>query len=257
VYVFVYLETGLLRCTATRRRLPFPANVFTDVCPNPLHGFQCQRRSSICLRRTIQWQSHPRCGGTNEPDMTSKAIEEAFQRHPRPQVPTNAGLLQQPVVPSQAAPLQQPPVTPKAQRPPVPTKAALLQRAIDDRRRTITYQEVRESPWNTLTRQGDLVQGKHVWSICTYKRQLVMVRELAIEAGRRQLEMLKRLSDHPHVSTIKQAFETNDSIFFQLEYSRYTLEEVLSVHICLEESHIRVIASAVSERKFSSSSRYS
>jgi serine/threonine protein kinase len=73
-----------------------------------------------------------------------------------------------------------------------------------------------------------------------------MVRELANDAGRRQLEMLKRLTDHPHLTTIKQAFETEGSIFFQLEYSRYTLEEVLNVHTRLEDPHIRVIASAVS-----------
>ena len=72
-----------------------------------------------------------------------------------------------------------------------------------------------------------------------------MVRELANDAGRRQLEMLKRLSDHPHISTIKQAFKNDSSIFFQLEYSRYTLEEVLNVYTRLEDLHIRVIASAV------------
>jgi hypothetical protein len=159
--------------------------------------------------------------------MVSKTIEEAFQRHPRPQVPIKPA---------------------PSQRLTVPTKAALLQRAIeDDKRRSLTYQEIRESPWKTLTRQGDLVQGKHVRSICVHRRQLVMVREIANDAGRRQLEMLKRLSDHPHISTIKQTFEIDDSIFFQLEYSRYTLEEVLNVHTCLEEPHIRVIASAVSQ----------
>ena len=158
--------------------------------------------------------------------MLSKAVEEAFQRHPRPQVPIKPG---------------------PSQRPTVPTKVALLQRAIeDDKRRSLAYQEIRESPWKTLIRQGDLVQGNHVRSICVHRRQLVMVRELANDAGRRQLEMLKRLSDHPHLSTIKQAFETEGSIFFQLEYSRYTLEEVLNVHTRLEDPHIRVIASAVS-----------
>ena len=75
-----------------------------------------------------------------------------------------------------------------------------------------------------------------------------MIREIANESGRRQREMLKRLSEHPQVSTIQQTFETDDSVFFQLEYSKYTLEEVLSVHSCLEEPHIRVIASAVSHR---------
>ncbi|OWY53300.1 hypothetical protein AALT_g11519 [Alternaria alternata] len=72
-----------------------------------------------------------------------------------------------------------------------------------------------------------------------------MVREIAKDTGRRQLEVLKKLSDHPHISTIEQSFETENAIFFQLEYSRYTLEEVLNVHTCLEDLHIRVIASAI------------
>jgi serine/threonine protein kinase len=170
--------------------------------------------------------------------MASRLIEDAFQRHPRPQVPTKAALVKQPLVPTKAA---------LSQRPPVPTKGALLQRAVeDDKRRTLIHQDIRGSPWKTLVRLGDLVQGKYVWSICIHERQLVMVKEVAVEAGHRQLGMLKRLSDHPHVSAVKQAFETDDSLFFQLEYSRYTLEEVLNVHTRLEEPHIRVIASAVS-----------
>jgi hypothetical protein len=158
--------------------------------------------------------------------MVSKAIEEAFKRHPRPQVPIKPG---------------------PSQRLTVPTKVALLQRAIeDDRQRSLTYRELPENPWETLIRQGDLVQGKHVRSICVHQRQLVMVREMAKDTGRRQLEVLKKLSDHPHISTIEQSFETENAIFFQLEYSRYTLEEVLNVHTCLEDLHIRVIASTVS-----------
>ncbi|RYO12451.1 hypothetical protein AA0121_g9160 [Alternaria tenuissima] len=157
--------------------------------------------------------------------MVSKAIEEAFKRHPRPQVPIKPG---------------------PSQRLTVPTKVALLQRAIeDDRQRSLTYRELPENPWETLIRQGDLVQGKHVRSICVHQRQLVMVREMAKDTGRRQLEVLKKLSDHPHISTIEQSFETENAIFFQLEYSRYTLEEVLNVHTCLEDLHIRVIASTI------------
>jgi hypothetical protein len=126
-----------------------------------------------------------------------------------------------------------------SQRPTVLTKAALLQRAIEDnKRRSLAYQEIRESPWKTLVRQGDLVQGKHVQSICVHRRQLVIVRELANNAGRQQLEMLKRLTNHPHLTTIKQAFKTKGSIFFQLEYSRYTLKEVLNVHTRLKDPHI-------------------
>lgn len=173
----------------------------------------------------IQEEQRLESCGIDETIMAPGAVEQAFKRHPRPQVPTKAEI---------------------TQRLTVPTKAALLQRAReDDKRRALTYQETRESPWETLIRQGDLVQGKRVRTVCIDREQLVMVREMSNEAGRRQLDILKILSEHPHVSTVKQAFETNNSVFFQLEYSRYTLEEVLNVHNCLGEPHIRAIASAV------------
>jgi serine/threonine protein kinase len=147
--------------------------------------------------------------------MASKAIEQAFQRHPRPQG--------------------------------VPTKGALLERALQKAQRSsLPTRELHESPWNTLTRQGELTQGTHVWSICVQQEGLVLVKETSIEAGRDELEKLTKLSDHPNVATIKQAFQTDSSCFFQFEYSRVTLEEVLSVHTRLEEKHIRVIASSVS-----------
>lgn len=156
--------------------------------------------------------------------MTPKSIEEAFQRHPRPQVPTKAAI---------------------SQRLTVPTKGALLQRAKEDEKRRALLQTVNESPWTMLTRHGELLQGKSVRSICVSQGKLVMIKEIASIAGRRQLEMSKKLSEHSHVSTIQKAFEAENLIYVQLEYSKYTLEEILNVHICLEEAHIRVIASAV------------
>ena len=151
-------------------------------------------------------------------NMATKAIEEAFQRHPRPQVPT---------------------------------KAALLQKALEKSKLISTaHREIYDSPWKTLARQGNLVQGKYVWSICVYERQLVLIKETPIQTGRDELEKVKKLSNHLHVSTIIQAFQTETSLFLQLEYSRYTLEEVLNVHICLEELHIRMIASSVSMFKY-------
>ncbi|KAF1840097.1 uncharacterized protein K460DRAFT_348226 [Cucurbitaria berberidis CBS 394.84] len=145
--------------------------------------------------------------------MTSEAIEEAFQRHPRPQVPT---------------------------------KAALLKKALqNDKRLSSPSKEIRGSPWKTLNRQGSLTEGEHVWIVCIQQGQLVMVKEMSLKAGRKELEVLTKLSDHLHVSTIKQAFETETSLYFQLEYARCSLAGVLTYHMQLEEAHIRVLASSV------------
>jgi hypothetical protein len=72
------------------------------------------------------------------------------------------------------------------------------------------------------------------------------MKETSTEMGLAELTKINKLSDHPHVATIKQAFETDTSWYFQFKYARVTLEEVLSVHTQLEERHICVIASSVS-----------
>jgi hypothetical protein len=146
--------------------------------------------------------------------MTSQAMEEAFQRLPRPQVPT---------------------------------KAALLERSFHNSKQpSLKNKRVAHNPWELLSRQGDLTQGVHIWSVCIQAGHLVMVKKIDADVGYRQLEKVKKLSDHPNVATIRQVFEWEGSLLFQFEYTRSTLEEVLNVHSCLKEPHIRVIASAVS-----------
>jgi serine/threonine protein kinase len=143
--------------------------------------------------------------------MTSNSIEEAFQRLPRPQVPTKAALLERSL---------------KKTKPPTSS--------------------VSSNPWKTLSHQGDLTQGKRTLSLCLQGGSMVMVKKVDHDTGQKELEKVKKISDHPNVTTIKQVFESHNSLLFQYEYTRFTLEEVLNVHMFLKETHIRVIASAVS-----------
>ncbi|EMD95303.1 hypothetical protein COCC4DRAFT_150606 [Bipolaris maydis ATCC 48331] len=142
--------------------------------------------------------------------MTSTSIGEAFQRLPRPQVPT---------------------------------AVALMERSLKKAKEPTTG--VTHNPWETLSHLGDLTQGKHKLSLCLQEGQLVIIKEVNREAGHAELEKLKKISDHPNVATIKQVFESKTSVLFQYEYTRFTLEEVLNVHTVLKESHIRLIASAI------------
>lgn len=133
-------------------------------------------------------------------------------------------------------------------RPQAPTKAALLERNLKKRKEQLgpsTKKEITDSPWKQLVRQGELVQGKHTWSICLRQGRLALVTKLETHAGRQELEKVTKLSDHPNVATVKEVFEAEGSLFFQYDYTRFTLEEVLNVHSYLEEMHIRIIASAV------------
>ncbi|UPX14881.1 stress-activated protein kinase signaling cascade [Ascochyta rabiei] len=152
--------------------------------------------------------------------MTSMAKEKAFRRHSRPQ----ASVL------DKATSLN---------RLQVPTKVALLEKSIQKKK------EVSTNPWKTLSVQGELIQGKSKWQLCIQEGLMAIVKSVEIEPGRRELEKIRKLSPHPHVATINQVFESDTSMFFKFEYSRFTLEEVLNVHLSLDESHVRIIASSV------------
>ena len=148
--------------------------------------------------------------------MAPKATEKIFERHPRPQAPLR-----------------------------VPTVAALLGRSLQKKKEAFT------DPWKTLSLQGELVQGKSKWYLCIHEGLMAIVKSVEIESGRRELEKIKKLSNHPHVATVNQVFESDKSMFFRFEYSRCTLEEVLNVHLCLDECHIRIIASSVRSNSLS------
>lgn len=152
--------------------------------------------------------------------MSSQRIEKAFQRHPRPQAP----------VLDKGASLN---------RFQVPTKAALLERSIRKKK------EISTDPWKTLALQGELIQGRSRWHLCIHEGVMTLVKSVDIESGRQELEKIKKLSNHPHVATIGQVFESDQLMYFRFEYSRFTLEEILNVHLCLDESHLRIIASSV------------
>ncbi|EUC27542.1 hypothetical protein COCCADRAFT_111405 [Bipolaris zeicola 26-R-13] len=142
--------------------------------------------------------------------MASNSIGEAFQRLPRPQVPTAVALMERSLK--------------KAKQP----AASVL-----------------HNPWETLSHLGDLTQGKQKLSLCLQGGHLVIIKEVNPDTGKTELEKVKTISDHPHVATIKRVFESRTSLLFQYDYTRFTLEEVLNVHTFLKEPDIQVIASAV------------
>jgi hypothetical protein len=152
--------------------------------------------------------------------MSSRESDKAFQRHPRPQAPA----LGHRVSTSKFS---------------VPTKAALLERTLRRQKAIVT------DPWSSLLLQGDLVQGSSRWHLCIHDGTMALLKSVDIDSGKRELEKLKMLSNHSHVATINQVFESGDLMYFRFDYSRFTLEEILNVHLRLDESHLRIIASSV------------
>jgi serine/threonine protein kinase len=152
--------------------------------------------------------------------MSAKPKDEAFQRHPRPQLPTKAALLFE---------SRKNPEKPKTPSPNGQPKTRVLHHG---------------SPWAAINRLGNLVQGEHQWHVGLSKGKLTMLRKSELEAGRQLLEKVKLLA-HPSISKLEDVFEDKTSLYFRFEYSRFTLEEILNVHLRLDESHIQMIACSV------------
>lgn len=152
--------------------------------------------------------------------MSAKTIEEAFQRHPRPQLPTKAALLLGSLKPSEKS----------------KTSASKQSEKLPLRH---------ESPWSETSRLGEMTQGKNKLSLGLSNGKISMLKRMEIEAGKRHLEMVKLLH-HSNIAKLESVFEQENHIYFQFEYSRFTLEEVLHVHLRFDESHIQAIAYLVS-----------
>jgi serine/threonine protein kinase len=152
--------------------------------------------------------------------MSVKPKEEAFQRHPRPQLPTKATLLFE------------------------SRKNVEKPNTSFSNEQTTTRTLHHGSPWESMSRLGDLTQGNRQWHIGLLNGKMTILRKMELDTGRRHLEKVKLLV-HSNIAKLEDVFEDDSSLYFRFEYSRFTLEEVLSVHLRLEESHILTIACSV------------
>lgn len=153
--------------------------------------------------------------------MSTKFIQEAFQRHPRPQLPTKAALLERSRKNIEENSTHRPP------------KAASPRPVSND-----------EDPWSTRTLLGELKQGNQHWLVYEKQGDLVMTKKVDPERGRRVTEKLQLLS-HSNIANVKQIFIYDSLMHLEFDYTRFTLEEMLNVHLHLDEPHIRVISTSV------------
>jgi hypothetical protein len=157
--------------------------------------------------------------------MSKQIFEEAFQRHPRPQLPTKAALLERSRKPGEDRPHANP-----------TTKTR------DNEKSTSAV--IHEDPWNAMTRLGELIQGEQTWSVGVRLGRLVMVKKVDAETGRKALEKAQLLGQS-NLASIAEVFHHESVYYLGFDYLRITLEEVLNVHARLDESQIRVIATSV------------
>lgn len=103
-------------------------------------------------------------------------------------------------------------------------------------------------PWERFTRLGAIVQGPSELTICVEKGNLQ--RMMMVKTPRRREDGLKeagqlRKFSHPNIVQILEVFSHGDEVYIGLEYCRFTLEEIVNVHIRLEEPQLRLIAHSV------------
>lgn len=106
----------------------------------------------------------------------------------------------------------------------------------------------RESPWCHFNRLGIIVQREHRLIICTSRSSnstMYMLKQLSCQASTDLIENLHSL-DHPSIMRVQSLFVHEEQAHIATEYARYTLEELIGVHVSLEEPHVRYIAKQVS-----------
>ena len=67
---------------------------------------------------------------------------------------------------------------------------------------------------------------------------MALLKSADIDSGKRELEKIKMLSSHLHIAKTNQVFESEGLIYFRFDYSWYTVEEILNVHLRLDKSYL-------------------
>lgn len=176
-------------------------------------------------------------------------MEKAFLRHPRPQdpslpVPTKAALLARSSIgkPLPLSKLSQSVVGETSK-----SNAGSVLASQDEHSDRITTRE--SFPSKELEKLGSLTQGTEQWIICSNKQRqfvlsMVMFKKTSRVTGQQELKVLKQLS-HPGIAQLKYAFIEKESMYIGISYCRYTLMELLHVHLKFREPHIQWLAASV------------
>ena len=103
--------------------------------------------------------------------------------------------------------------------------------------------------WLDLLQLGTLVQGSDEWLLCLSRvhKKLYMLR--AIQGEVEKVIQKTRKMDHPRIVAAAFAVSSDVQSFIGFQYVRYTLEEMLYVHLLMDEVHIRAVATSASDSR--------
>jgi hypothetical protein len=203
-------------------------------------------------------------GTVNEGFGVSHALEHAFTRIPRPQkvldpskplVPTKASLLK---VRNNSKP-REPTILPptKIIAPPVPEMVVTATPPISAATSDVVTDGTGTKDLISIERQlmgatgpiitlGTFWQDNVAWSVRAQRGRaaLMMVKTISIDIGAAEEELLGKLR-HRNIAQFVHSSQEHGTISIALEYCRFTLSEILHVHLKLEEPQIQCIARSV------------
>ena len=198
-------------------------------------------------------------------------IEPHSDRIPRPQrvlnpgrlsVPTASALLReqvriQSVSETAAAACRSVPVRSSvppdtSSRPPLkPPRLSLTSPIISDSEAILPERELFQH--STVERLGPMVtlgtftQDKTKWTVRAQRgrKGLIMIKRLEILTGEAEVDFLRRIS-HRNITKLIHSYAENEYQFIAMEYCRFTVAEILHVHLRLDEPQLQFVARSVS-----------
>jgi hypothetical protein len=98
------------------------------------------------------------------------------------------------------------------------------------------------STWVDCVKLGTLVQGGRELLVCCTRNnpRLFMLKDVGCEVENcvEKIAMLQ----HRHIALASFFIDTESTSYVAFSYTRYTLEELLHIHVTMDESHIRAVA---------------
>lgn len=133
-----------------------------------------------------------------------------------------------------------------------PTRLSLTSSSISDNDAILPEKELfqhftveRLGPMVTL---GTFTQDKTKWTVRAQRgrKGLIMIKRLENLTGQAEIDFLRRIS-HRNIGKLIHSYAENEYHFIAMEYCRFTIAEILHVHLRLDEPQLQFVARSVSE----------
>lgn len=98
--------------------------------------------------------------------------------------------------------------------------------------------------WLDLLQLGTLVQGTNEWLLCSSRVQREMYMLRGIDGDVDQAALKAEIMAHPRIVAAAFAVSSDVQSFIGFQYVRFTLEEMLYVHVRMDETQIRAVATS-------------